>query len=411
MKLATLFFSLPWIASVISKTIPVHDGANTQSVGAVYTMNDEPSGNYILALEMDNTGNLTYKRAIYAGGNGMIGITTVNGGSLFSQGSIQVAPRVGLLATVNPGSNTVALFGIDPADPTRLDMVGKPVPSGGDFPISVAFNNAEDTLCVLNGGAVNGVRCFNVNRFHGLKAIKDSTRYLGANLTTPPVGPETTLSQLTFSNDDQRVIINMKGNPSAGQSGFFAIWDVASDGSLSKDFKYINNTLPGQVFFGITPIRNMDAYLVPDVIVGYDILSFSASAPNGNLTAVKVPGQVAICWSTYSPNTGSFYLIDFVDTITEISIGSDLSTQMIKQYQTTSDSRLLDATVASVNGKDFLYNLAAGTISMNAYALLGPGNAQQIQTLDLASAASKDGILVRLEGVQGAASYVKKLKS
>ena len=60
---------------------------------------------------------------------------------------------------VQPGSNTVSLFSIDPRKPTNIQPLGDPISSEGEFPISVAFNSAGTTLCALNGGSVNGVKC------------------------------------------------------------------------------------------------------------------------------------------------------------------------------------------------------------------------------------------------------------
>lgn len=36
-------------------------------------------------------------------------------------------------------------------------MIGKPISSGGEFPVSLAVNKAGTQVCALNGGAVNGV--------------------------------------------------------------------------------------------------------------------------------------------------------------------------------------------------------------------------------------------------------------
>ena len=97
---------------------------------------------------------------------------------LFSQGAIQVSSKKRVLATVNvsftcdvnlrrltqvpccrqSGSNTVSLFGIDPRKPTKIRPIGDPISSEGQFPVSVAFNGDGSRLCVLNGGAVNGVK-------------------------------------------------------------------------------------------------------------------------------------------------------------------------------------------------------------------------------------------------------------
>ena len=41
---------------------------------------------------------------------------------------------------VNAGSNTLSLFKIDPADPTKLTKVGNDADTLGEFPVSVAFS-------------------------------------------------------------------------------------------------------------------------------------------------------------------------------------------------------------------------------------------------------------------------------
>lgn len=50
------------------------------------------------------------------------------------------------------------MFNIDRNDPTHLEMVGTPVSSGGEFPISVAVSTRTGQVCVLNGGRINGVK-------------------------------------------------------------------------------------------------------------------------------------------------------------------------------------------------------------------------------------------------------------
>ena len=56
------------------------------------------------------------------------------------------------------GSNTITLFEINADSPSKLKKIGSPVNSGGEFPVSLAFSNSGSELCVLNGGAVNGVQ-------------------------------------------------------------------------------------------------------------------------------------------------------------------------------------------------------------------------------------------------------------
>jgi DNA-binding beta-propeller fold protein YncE len=49
------------------------------------------------------------------------------------------------------------MFKINPNNPATLKMVGSPVCSGGEFPVSIAVSPAKNMVCVLNGGAKNGV--------------------------------------------------------------------------------------------------------------------------------------------------------------------------------------------------------------------------------------------------------------
>ena len=79
-------------------------------------------------------------------------------GALFSHGSVQVKQATSRLAVVNAGSNTVQLFDIDPKNPLNITTIGEPVPSGGDFPQSIAWNNAGTRMCVLNGGLKSTVQ-------------------------------------------------------------------------------------------------------------------------------------------------------------------------------------------------------------------------------------------------------------
>ena len=57
------------------------------------------------------------------------------------------------------GSGTISLFSINPRNPTDITQIGKPIPTQGDFPNSVAFNSKGTQVCVLNaGGSSNGVK-------------------------------------------------------------------------------------------------------------------------------------------------------------------------------------------------------------------------------------------------------------
>ena len=113
-------------------------------------------------------------------------------------------------------------------------MIGKPIPSGGEYPVSVGFNNKGTQLCVLNGGKVNGVqyvfsricikekvshknsfRCFKIDQKSGLSANVNTFVNLHVNETTPPTGPPGSLSQVAFNADDTKLLATMKAVPPA----------------------------------------------------------------------------------------------------------------------------------------------------------------------------------------------------
>ena len=50
------------------------------------------------------------------------------------------------------------MFKIDLENPAKLTMVGSPVSSGGEFPVSIAINDQGTMACALNAGRVNGVK-------------------------------------------------------------------------------------------------------------------------------------------------------------------------------------------------------------------------------------------------------------
>ena len=59
------------------------------------------------------------------------------------------------LVAVNAGSNTLSMFKIDERDATKLVMVGQPVSTMGDFPVTVA---ASESL--RQGGSLGSLGVF-----------------------------------------------------------------------------------------------------------------------------------------------------------------------------------------------------------------------------------------------------------
>ncbi|KAF5313274.1 hypothetical protein D9619_003030 [Psilocybe cf. subviscida] len=275
--------------------------------GAAYLITNEPSGNQIIAADINSDGTLTLRRAIDAGGIGAHGITDPNGPDpLFSQGAIKASAAGNIVAAVNSGSNTLSVFNINPTDATNLQMIGQPVGSNGQFPMSLAINKAGNMVCALNGGEINGVSCFKVDKTAGLVPIANTVRSLNLNQTTPATGPAGTASHVVFSEDNSQLIASVKGVPPT--PGFLAVWDVAADGSLSQDFQSIAPASGGLLPFSMTVIDGQNAILATDAGLGFDIFDLAAASSDASSSgdasvAATAADDTAVASNVTSPAT------------------------------------------------------------------------------------------------------------
>ncbi|VDB84799.1 unnamed protein product [Peniophora sp. CBMAI 1063] len=384
------------------------------SMGAVYMITNEPSGNFVVAADINSDGSLTLATAMATGGAGQHG-NAEGPDALFGQGSVKTNANNSMLAAVNAGSNTISLFAIDPKNPSSLSAVGQPISSGGEFPQSLAFNAAGDMLCTLNGGALDGVQCFSVNGTAGLTPKANTRRNININQTTPATGPAGTASHIIFSEDQKTVFAAVKGNPDANFTGFLAAWDIQDDGSLSEDFTKVELPQGGALPFAISNIAgSKGALFVADAGVGADVFDLSkgisAAAKSNATTTVPVEGQGAVCWTAFSSKVSSFFVSDIkTSLVTEIAVDpSTLNSTVIKQYETQDAAGTIDLEVATVNNKDFLYVNMANATSIAVFAVPAQGQAKKIQTLNLANAAKKAGLPLNGDNVQGMTVFLAK---
>jgi hypothetical protein len=414
--LATCVSSLP-----LSKRSMNMGGSKGFAAGAAYFITNEPTGNFIVAADIGSDGKLSLRQATPTGGLGAHGLSadgSVGPDPLFSQGAIKASSASNMLAAVNPGSNTISLFKIDPNDPTAITPLGGPIGTGGDFPMSLAFNKAGDTVCALNGGSVNGVNCFAVDSKLGLMPLPDTNRLLNISQTTPATGPAGTVSHVIFDEDNKKLIAAVKGVPDISP-GFLAVWDVASatKGSaggmtLSKDFQQVEPATGGLLPFSMTIVPGKNALLTTDAAIGFDVFDFASSTANGTSakdSANAIDGQGATCWSSFSPKTRNFYVTDIVTSmVTEVNLDNNLKPTIVNQYAQGNDSSTIDNEVASIGGNDFLYVLSPGSTSINVLSLNGPKDATQLQNLEFSQAAKSVGLTVDTNNLQGMTTFVRK---
>ncbi|OPB41892.1 3-carboxymuconate cyclase [Trichoderma guizhouense] len=399
-----LLFSLAtcWLTLSLASSLP--DSESKRDTNAVpraaYFLDNDPSGASIVALDILSNGTLSSPVRTLTGGKGSWAKWIIpspappdNTGfagpdSLFSANSIVVSGN--FLFAVNAGSNTLSLFKIDPSNPQHLTLVGKPVGTLGDFPISVTYSEKLHMACVLNGGTRAGVACFSVDASRGLVVLDGSLRSItkAFNQTTPPGGPILTASDIMFNPSSTGLFVSTKGAPpsSAGASptlGFIYAWPVV--GKTVSTTATISQPSGIILDFSLTFLGADDSILLTDAAgVGY-ILSVSSGLQVTVKDKVVLPSNEGLaCWGVYVPELSSAYVI--TASITNITV-VDPSTGSVTGTITlpASDVGVFD----TAYDRTFLYSLT--NVASIAVVDLAANPPKMIQNLDLSNTGARKG--------------------
>ncbi|KAL8689900.1 MAG: hypothetical protein Q9218_004535 [Villophora microphyllina] len=285
---------------------------------ALYIMTNDPAGNSIIALKVTN-GTLTDGSITPTGGKGLSCIDQrVNRTSypdgLFSQSAVDV--RGNTLIVVNPGSNTLTMMAIDPHNTFALRIVGSPVSTMGDFPVTVAISPRNNMACVANSGAKAGIACFSMHQERGLAPLMDKQISFPTNQTTPPVGPWNTVSQVLFNRDESALLTTVKGDPRNNITGFLSTLPIQNDRPAAQDTRSVPNGIA--LLFGTTLIPGTSDILATDAFFGALTISLDGAQPK-TIAKTTVPDQADTCWAVISPVTRTGFVTDLlVNSIVEI---------------------------------------------------------------------------------------------
>lgn len=223
------------------------------------------------------------------------------------------------------------MFKIDHKDPLKLEMVGKPVPTYGEFPVSVAYSTThkkgtmiptpstfthktltQSTACVLNGGATNGVSCYSVSHKHGLVPDGVGLRNFGYNATTPGQlnGYSGSGSDIQFATNSSKLVSTFKGAGTTGL-GHIDVFDVDSNGDISKNYTD-NQIAPLGGVFGFSWSGSEPGHMfVSDVAFAGSLLSLDFTTNKFTEIATSNSSKFAAsCWTVWSPTTDLYYNIN-----------------------------------------------------------------------------------------------------
>ena len=206
------------------------------------------------------------------------------------------------------------MFSIDPQDPLKLAMVGSPMPTLGEFAMSIAYSSKYHKACVLNGGAMNGVACYDVDSEQGLMPDGVGLRNFGYAGTTPAqlMGAKGSGSDIQFSADSSKLIVTFKGNAKPKMTlGHIDVFDVDSSGNVAKTWTD-NQVSPSGATFGFALNGyDMSQYYVSDAAFGGILVDIDSESNKAtNLATINNTAFGASCWAVWSPQTGYYYDIN-----------------------------------------------------------------------------------------------------
>jgi hypothetical protein len=350
---------------------------------AIYFMTNDANANSIVALPIAADGTLTDGSITATGGAGSAEVDAVTKQStvpdaISSQGSIRVVGN--LLFAVNAGSNTLTMMKISRRDPTKLTMLGQPVDTLGEFPVTIGVSAKSSTVCVGNTGAKSGVACAKFCSKFGLTQM-DALRDFGLNQSTPPTGPFNTVANSFFSADEKILFTTVKGDPTKNNTGFLSAFPMLGPGCVSM--KETPSSPQGSaVLFGTLPIKGTTDLLFTDASFGAGIMSIDQNGAGTIKASSKIADQKATCWTAISEVSGTGFV---TDVAANHLVEMDLTTgEIIKEtLLTTTNPGLIDI-IASGN---FMYALSPGSANISSAVAVfdvsgGKGTAKQIQNFN-----------------------------
>jgi 6-phosphogluconolactonase (cycloisomerase 2 family) len=289
---------------------------------------------------------------------------------LASQASLTYDARHALLFAVNAGSDTVSVFSVNGSQLTLRQIV----PSGGEFPVSVAVH--DNLVYVLNaraGGSVQGYGIFGRHVFP-----LGSSRALGLNAAATPEFVNTP-GQVAFSPDGSQLIVTTKANGSS-----IDVFRVGFFGTLSNA---VVNAEPGTVPFAVAFDRAGNLVVTE---AGTNAVATFDLHHDGTITLLHaVPtAQTATCWIVgadgqfYASNAGSASLTQ---------VQSDHEGALTVIGNTGTDPGSVDAAI-SAHGR-YLYVQTGGNGIVDEFRIHGDGSLSPIGSVTVAGSVGGEGIV------------------
>jgi len=216
------------------------------------------------------------------------------------------------------------------------------------------------------------------------------------------------VSAILFSPDGSKLIADAKGVVNTNAPGFLAVWDVISNGALSKS----HQTVPppahaGQQNFGMVYLQGKEGYFVADAAQGGLLYDFSKGyGSNVTIKNVIIPKQTLTCWLSYSSKSDSYFLADSgPQIVNEIKVDNMLNTTLVNKFQFPPSTVLLDNIIGVLGKNQYLYQLDVAGATLHVFDVQ-PGKSRIIQSYNFTGSLIHDRVPFSIT-IQGLAFYTK----
>src|SRR5262245_16699084 len=334
-----------------------HGNGHGRSGSVVGVQTKDLSGNQIVVFDRADDGSLSQAGVYATGGNGGAAAPGTESDLLASQGSLAYDSRHSLLIAVNAGSDTVTTFKVHG---DRLQG-RKVVPSGGQFPASVAVHGR--LAYVLNSGGEGIVQGYRI-RGHHLRPIAGSARTLGLANTNPPnflASP----GQVGFSPNGRKLIVTTKTSGSN-----IDVFRVRRDGTLSDTPVVNTSATPVPFAFTFTPEGRLASGEA-----GASSLTTYALGGDGTLSDPRSAsdGQTALCWIV---RVGGFYYVSNTgsNNLSSFTVGADGTPALLAAVAAPTSPGPIDLTASG----GYLYAQTGTTGTIDGFRVNADGSLTSI---------------------------------
>ena len=340
-----------------------------RSVGAVYSMSNDPEGNEIVVFDRDIRGRLTPAGAFATGGFG------TGGGidPLASQGSLVLSRNRHWLFAVNAGSDDISVFRVRRH---YLELIGY-YASGGAFPTSLAcYHNLLFVLNAGQGGPAN-ITGFRLNRHGELTPLADSTRPLpGSGFHQIGFGPYGDTLIVTKGGGDADEILVFP----VDEDGLPAAAPIITPSAGSVPFGFIFDWR-GRLLVAEAGSRALSAYALRE---DYRLDVISASVANGFPATCWIAGT----WfgRVFTANTGG-------NNISAYKVRAANGALNLLEADAGSGHAPVD--LATTRSGRYLYVLNAANGTIGAFHVFPSGRLAALGEVPGLPAAYAQGIAVR----------------